>query len=164
MRAPDLYRRQPRRTIRLDDEAYATPGQPFLVTFNLRWDAGVSLAEPPLATTAQRMFTAATEAVPCDVFVGCVMPDHVHAIVAARPGSSVVRWVQAYKSLVARDARAFGVRGLWQRRFHDRAIRQEEGVLAAALYVLDNPVRRRLVGTWQDWPLKGSLEWDLAEI
>ncbi|MEZ6189346.1 MAG: transposase [Planctomycetota bacterium] len=153
--------RPPRRkAIRLPQDAYRTPGLAFLVTFNLARGAR-SLASLPLSRIAQGTFAKATEVVPCDLFTWCVMPDHVHAVLAARAGSSVVTWVQTYKGLVTREARRAGCAIEWQRSFHDRAIRNGD-VRGAALYTLLNPVRAGLVERWEDWPLHGSLEWDLS--
>ncbi|MEZ6186047.1 MAG: hypothetical protein R3F62_13680 [Planctomycetota bacterium] len=147
-----------RKTIRLTEDVYRTVGLPFLITFNLRrGDA----ASEPLGSLLQATFARATAAVPCDVFVWCVMPDHVHTVLAPRLGRSVVEWVGAYKSLASTAARKLGCALGWQRSFHDRVL-QPDNLRDAVLYTLLNPVRAGLVHCWEAWPLHGSLEWDLS--
>jgi hypothetical protein len=41
---------------------------------------------------------------------------------------------------------------LWQRGFHDHALRQDDDLAAAARYVIANPVRRGLVKRVADYP------------
>ena len=97
-----------------------------------------------------------------EVYVWCVMPDHVHAIVRCAHGTDLLAWVRRVKGKVAARARALGVSRLWQRSFHDSIIRREEDLVSAVRYVLHNPVRAGLVEHWSEWPHKGSLEWDLS--
>ena len=50
--------------------------------------------------------------------------------------------------------RVFGNQGqLWQKGFHDRAIRKEEDLQAIARYVVANPLRAGLVNKIGDYPL-----------
>ena len=98
-----------------------------------------------------------------EVLVWCVMPDHLHAVVAPRDGGNVVEWVRRLKGRVTADARGHGLRKLWQRSFHDHVLRREESVADAVNYVLANPVRAELVESWREWPHHGSFVWDLSE-
>jgi REP element-mobilizing transposase RayT len=101
---------------------------------------------------------------PIKTHAWCVMPDHMHAVVAPTPGGDVVDWVQAFKGSVAADARRLGLRGLWQRSFHDRAVRSDEAICDVIRYVLANPVRAGLVPHWRQWPHHGSLTLDLSTL
>ena len=96
------------------------------------------------------------------VFAYCLMPDHAHLVLGVRGESSLTSFVQAWKSLTTRERRERR-RGqsFWQRSFHDRAQRQHEQLRATCLYVLANPVRKGLVREWREYPLCGSLEWEL---
>jgi putative transposase len=71
-----------------------------------------------------------------------VMPDHVHAIVllpADRPdGRTLGVVVGTFKAAVSRRSRR---RGLWQRGYHDRIIRDERELHALREYVAANPLR-----------------------
>jgi REP element-mobilizing transposase RayT len=50
--------------------------------------------------------------------------------------------------------RALGSHGqLWQKSFHDHALRKEEDLLAIARYIVANPLRAGLVKKIGDYPL-----------
>jgi REP-associated tyrosine transposase len=106
---------------------------------------------------------SATEFVPVALFVWCVMPDHLHALVAPKNEGNVVDWVRRFKGRVAAAARQQGLRNLWQRSFHDHILRAEEAVADGVSYILANPVRAGFVEDWREWPHHGSLTWDLSE-
>ncbi len=50
----------------------------------------------------------------------------------------------------------------WQRSFFDHALRQDEDMKRAVLYILGNPVRKGLVQHFHDYPLCGSFVFDLS--
>ena len=51
----------------------------------------------------------------------------------------------------------------WEKSFHDRILRSKE--LGAKLpYVLDNPVRRGLVGNWREYQFSGAIGLDLEAL
>ena len=82
-----------------------------------------------------------------------VMPDHVHWLVQLKDGASlgeVVRRLKARVSLVLGAP-------VWQRGFHDHALRRDEDMVAVARYVVANPVRAGLVRRVGDYP-----HWDAA--
>jgi putative transposase len=88
------------------------------------------------------------------VWCWCIMPDHWHAIIAP-PGEkrTVSDLVGAVKSLATRTARRMGLKPpLWQRGFHDRVLRADEGPENFAVYVVANPVRKGLVKEGESWP------------
>ena len=83
-----------------------------------------------------------------------VMPDHLHWLVQLErtPLNELMRQVKG------RSARRINQRlshsgPLWQHGFHDRALRQEEDLLAVARYVIANPVRAGLITRVADYPL-----------
>jgi REP element-mobilizing transposase RayT len=83
-----------------------------------------------------------------------VMPDHFHWLVELENGT-LPGLMLATKS---RSARAVNVRldragQIWQKGFHDRAIRREEDLQAVARYVVANPLRAGLVRRVHDYPL-----------
>ena len=45
----------------------------------------------------------------------------------------------------------------WQKDFYDHIIREDENIGVHVRYILDNPVRKGLVSSWQDYPFKGSI-------
>jgi len=82
------------------------------------------------------------------------MPDHLHVVCSvANSQSSFLSFISRFKSEVSRRAHQMGlVEFAWERSYWDRYARDDEDVLAMIQYVLDNPVRERLCGRWEDWP------------
>jgi len=80
------------------------------------------------------------------------MPDHWHGLVRIDDGD-LAKAVAKMKSHVRRRLRDEGrVSPVWQRAFHDRAIRQDEDLRAVARYVVANPLRAGLVAAVGDYP------------
>jgi len=82
------------------------------------------------------------------------MPDHLHWLFELLPDGRLSATVQKFKSLTTRCVRHQSDLGgpVWQRGFHDRAIRKEENLRAAARYVIANPLRAGLVERIGDYP------------
>lgn len=82
-----------------------------------------------------------------------VMPDHLHWLVELRE-AELSRLVLRVKSRSAIEINRFLGRSgrMWQKGFHDHALREEEDLRAVARYVVANPVRAGLVQTVRDYP------------
>lgn len=83
-----------------------------------------------------------------------VMPDHFHWLVELQNVHLPVLMCKTK----SRAVRAFnGINGgshrLWQKGYHDRAVRKEEDVQAVARYIVANPIRAGLVTRIHDYPL-----------
>jgi REP element-mobilizing transposase RayT len=84
----------------------------------------------------------------------CVMPNHVHVVVAPTEGHSLGAIIQAWKSFTAHRANAILGRSgpFWHKDYFDRFIR-DEGHLARTMdYVESNPVKAGLAVTSDSWP------------
>ncbi|MBV4496725.1 transposase [Pseudomonas sp. SWRI12] len=83
-----------------------------------------------------------------------VMPDHVHWLIRLHRGS-LGQLMCRVKSLSAKEINeaAGRVGSLWQKGFHDRALRQEDDLVFMARYVVANPLRAGLVKRLGDYPL-----------
>ncbi len=89
-----------------------------------------------------------------------VMPDHLYWLVELGDAdlSRLILRVKS-RSAIAIN-RALGHTGrLWQKGFHDHALRNEEDLRAVARYVIANPVRAGLVQSVRDYP-----HWDARWI
>ena len=64
-----------------------------------------------------------------DTLAFVVMPDHLHWLMQLRPGATLSGVVRAVKSV---SAHGLGQR-IWQRGFHDHALRAEEDIREVAL-------------------------------
>ncbi|MCZ7600100.1 MAG: transposase [Gammaproteobacteria bacterium] len=141
---------------RLRAGRFSEPGRAYLVTMVCR------NREPRLATLARgRCVVQVLREMETDASTLCyvVMPDHVHWLLELNSDIGLSRVVQKFKS---RSTRALRQRcgeteGVWQRGFHDRAIRRHEDIRAVARYVVANPLRAGLVRRLKDYPL-----WDAA--
>jgi putative transposase len=92
-----------------------------------------------------------------------VLPDHLHAVWTLPGGDAdfATRW-RLIKSAFSRsltsgerisDSRAAkGERGIWQRRYWEHTIRDENDFARHLDYVHINPVKHRLVVRVRDWP------------
>ena len=111
------------------------------------------LREAVRATVAERPFR---------IEAWVVLPDHLHAVWTMPAGDAAYgeRWgtikARFSRGLPAGIRRASHARrrekGLWQRRFWERHLRDEEGLAAAVRYCWENPVRHGLVERPEDWP------------
>ena len=88
----------------------------------------------------------------CQAFA--VMPDHLHWLVKLTSNRSLSTCVNMVKSLATREIHYSGnYRGkVWQRGFHDRAIRKEDDLVAVARYIIANPLRAGLVSSVRQYP------------
>jgi putative transposase len=83
-----------------------------------------------------------------------VMPDHFHWLIELQQGS-LSELMQKTKSMSTKAVKQRTGRNisLWQRGFHDRALRREEDLVRLARYVVANPLRAGLVEKLGDYPL-----------
>src|SRR5436309_1383124 len=91
-----------------------------------------------------------------------ILPDHLHAIFTLPDNDSDFsgRWrrIKGHFSSHMIAMNAFVARhpnrdyALWQRRFWERTIRDEEDFARHVDYIHFNPVKHRLVSRVQDWP------------
>ena len=123
------------------------PNHAYLVTI-------VTASRRPVFTS----FAAARQAVRCfhDKDVAChaqtmafvVMPDHVHWLLQLEEHGSLSETVRLYKTKVSL---ILGQR-VWQRGFHDHALREDEDLRDIARYIVANPLRSGLVKSIGEYP------------
>ena len=81
------------------------------------------------------------------------MPDHWHGLIelgADEDLSVLVGHIKSRSALVLR--RRCGWRpGVWQRGFHDRALRRQDDLIDMARYIVMNPIRAGLVRRVRDY-------------
>jgi REP element-mobilizing transposase RayT len=95
----------------------------------------------------------------CTVFTYCLMPNHLHYLVKPNEdGVSVLTFTDQLKRKSTNAGWKHGWRGkLWQRDYYDHLVRHSESLLAIAQYILNNPVRKGLAATADEWPWSGHL-------
>ncbi len=82
----------------------------------------------------------------------CVMPNHVHVLIAPKSGYTLGSIVQSWKSWTGKMIKAKTGTVTWQRDYWDRFIRDQAHYDQVIAYIHDNPVKARLVSTAHDWP------------
>jgi putative transposase len=84
-----------------------------------------------------------------------VMPDHLHWLMGLSGNTPLSKLIGAMKRFTSGQTSQLRKRpgALWQRGFHDHAIRREEDLRAVARYVVFNPVRAGIVTRLGDYPL-----------
>ncbi|MBI5288982.1 MAG: transposase [Chloroflexi bacterium] len=90
----------------------------------------------------------------------CVMPNHIHVLLAgdAVLDSDLKGFAHRFKQTVGfRFKHATGER-LWHRSYYDHVVRSNEPMLPHVAYILNNPVAAGLVETPADWPHCGPAE------
>jgi len=90
------------------------------------------------------------------VLAYCFMPDHLHLLVEGDEEGDLAEFVRVFKQLTSYRFRREGRGALWQRSYYDRVLRADEDAGAVVRYILNNPVRRRLVDDARDYPFLGS--------
>lgn len=115
----------------------------------------------------RRAFSEVKARWPFEIAAIVLLPDHLHAIWTLTPGDAdfATRWAAIKRrftclwleaggpeSLVspakARDRR----RGVWQRRYWEHVLRDEEDFANHGHYIHFNPVKHGLVSCPKDWP------------
>jgi REP element-mobilizing transposase RayT len=93
----------------------------------------------------------------------CLMPDHLHVIVS--PGESTLplsKFLNIFKgrtAAVLKDKE--NLRKIWQRSAFDHVIRTKENLKTVIEYIMNNPVRKGIVGKADDYSYS---EWFDVEI
>ncbi len=75
-----------------------------------------------------------------------LMPDHLHALMAPAPDTTLGAMVGKWKSYVAKAA---GIN--WQKDFFDHRLRSDESQEEKAAYIRANPIRAGLIAAGETW-------------
>jgi REP element-mobilizing transposase RayT len=87
----------------------------------------------------------------------CLMPDHVHLVATGQtPESDLRRFVARWKQATGFAWSRLGHGRLWQAGYWDRLARFDEPIDEMVRYVVENPVRAKLVADSALYPLTGS--------
>ena len=89
-----------------------------------------------------------------------IMPDHLHFVAGLLHGS-LSQLMHSLKSYTAKRINSLINRQgpLWQRHYHDHAVRKDEDLNNVVLYTLQNPVRAGLVNDFHEYPF-WYCKWD----
>ena len=82
-----------------------------------------------------------------------VMPDHLHLLVEGREDEADFRGaMMVFRQRTALTFRRETGTTLWQDGYYERVLRRDEALLSTAAYIIQNPVRARLVQSFDEYP------------
>lgn len=118
----------------------------------------------PLCAKSLDVLFETKEKLGCDVVIACLMPDHLHLLARPRTlASDVLTLMDRFKGKATNESWQFGHAGrLWQPRSYDHVLRHDAAIHAVAEYIAHNPVRKRYVVRWEDWPY--TVRWDAGIV
>ena len=128
-------------------------GQAYLLTFTTAGRAP-HFRDWTVACDAARLLAGSLAWRESQLLAWTLMPDHWHGLVELGDGMALAACVRQLKGASARALRQHhpALDMVWAPGYHDHALREEEGLLAAARYVIMNPVRAGLVARVGDYP------------
>ena len=141
--------------IRLPENVYIIKNQPCSITTCTK-DKKNIFANKPFADFCIDTLKDLSERNRIRLYAYCFMPDHIHFIISVQGDKSIIDFIRKFKSITTVKSRQFGLEGtLYQKRFYDHFIREDESLNKTIMYVLNNPVRKGFVEKWEDFPYSG---------
>lgn len=143
---------------RLDLELYQQANRVVFITINA-YLRNAPFVKEPLNQMVIDSLREEQDRQNCSVFTYCLMPDHLHYLVASNiDGVSTLVFTDQFKGKTTNRSWKHGWSGkLWQPRSFDHIIRKDEDLRAIAEYILNNPVRKGLVERAEDWQWSGHI-------
>jgi putative transposase len=143
---------------RLAPELYEQAGRVTFITICALRPASPFINEPMNESAIATLRTTQAQ-YGCVIYTYCLMPDHLHFLIAPQnDGSSVLTFCDRFKGMTTRQSWNLNWHGkLWQRRSYDHVVRADEDLRAIAQYILDNPVRKGLCASSDEWRWGGQM-------
>ncbi|WP_369958761.1 transposase [Pseudomonas benzenivorans] len=128
------------------------PGQIYLLT-TVTASRRPIFRQWPSASLMAREIRRAERSTAIASLAWVLMPDHLHWLIQLQQGS-LQQLMQQLKSRSAISLNEImgGTGPVWQKGYHDRAIRQDEDLRAVARYIVANPLRAGLVEHIGEYP------------
>ncbi|MEX1829746.1 transposase [Luteibacter sp. CQ10] len=144
--------RPPLKSHRLRIARVSEPGRIYLLTA-VTWNRAPVFRDIHVARIACRVCHQPNAWTNATCLAWVFMPDHWHGLVELHEGD-LSRTVARFKAMVSSAIKRKTGRNypVWQRTFHDRALRQDDDVKDAARYIVANPLRAGLVDRVGDYP------------
>jgi len=98
------------------------------------------------------------------VYAYCFMPDHLHLLVTGNETSSLGEFMRFFKQKTSFLFKKRDGNLLWQKSYYDHVLRKDEALRDVTLYIFHNPIRRKLVDDYQDYPFSGSFVFNKNEL
>jgi REP element-mobilizing transposase RayT len=78
--------------------------------------------------------------------------------------SDMKRFISSYKQSSGFSYKKKTGSPLWQINYYEHVLRREEDTIAVARYIINNPVRRRLVKDFRKYNFLSSFEFDSCQL
>jgi putative transposase len=82
------------------------------------------------------------------------MPDHIHLLLSEPEHAKLSTIMQVLKQ---RFSRTCSDKEVWELRYYDANIKTHHARIEVLRYIHNNPVKRKLVGSPEDWPWSSYL-------
>jgi len=132
---------------------FSEAGRPYLIT-TVTHDRRPLFCDWRVGRLLVAELRAATENRHAETMAWVVMPNHLHWLMApdSEPVDAVIRRVKSHSARTINQH--MGTTGpLWQKGYHDHALRKDEDIRAVARYIIANPLRAGIVTQIGDYPL-----------
>jgi REP element-mobilizing transposase RayT len=83
----------------------------------------------------------------------CIMPNHVHLMIKdiQKPLYRILQTIKSYTSKLANEKLNRSGQAFWQKESYDNLIRNEDDMASKIQYIINNPVKAKLVNDWKRW-------------
>jgi hypothetical protein len=93
------------------------------------------------------------------------MPNHLHLLVQAlKSDSDVLHFMKTFKIKTSRVFVKTNACELWQKKYYDHILRENEPIESVAWYIWMNPVRAGMAARPADYPFVGSFTMKIPEV
>lgn len=135
------------------------------VAFTLCLNGDVLPIKSEIVSIFTDILTSVITKTSCVVPVYCFMPDHQHLIITGtKSDSDIWNMIVSYKQKTGFWMSVNKPEIRWQKDFYDHVIRKQEDIATQVRYILDNPVRKGLVLSWQEYLFKGSIGCRMEDV
>lgn len=122
-------------------------------------------ADAEVVDCVRAQFVRAAQLHEIAIVAYCFMPDHVHMLVeGVSERADAKRFIVSAKQFSGYACRRRCPNRLWQRYGYEHILRSDDGTLAVARYIFENPLRAGLAREPQEYAFSGSLTHTLEEI
>ena len=142
-----------RKNIRLQDFEYKT-GYAYFVTICTK-NRVEHFLNDEIAKLVETSINFRIQKNEISVMCYCIMPDHIHMLFSLNENYkyNLSIWISSFKRFISGQVRSkFGIIDFWHLNYYDHIVRTDESLKNIAEYILNNPVRKKIVAHWQSYP------------
>jgi REP element-mobilizing transposase RayT len=142
-----------RKNIRLQDFEYKT-GYAYFVTICTK-NRVEHFLNDEIAKLVETSINFRIQKNEISVICYCIMPEHIHMLFSLNENYkyNLSIWISSFKRFINGQVRSkFGIIDFWHLNYYDHIVRTDESLKNIAEYILNNPVRKKIVAHWQSYP------------